>query len=74
MPAEKRTYAIELMTYSIIELRCKEKSVHNLLVFFYTESNLSKINDLLSLLKEGKVNPELDFTMRMFRKHKVIIG
>ena len=35
IPPEKRQLGIELLKYCILELKSREKSIHNILIFFY---------------------------------------
>jgi hypothetical protein len=38
IPEKKRTHGISLLRYCVEELRSKEKSLHNVLIFFYVTS------------------------------------
>lgn len=42
IPPEKRSYGIELLKYSIKELKCRQKSIHNILIFFYATTVRTK--------------------------------
>jgi hypothetical protein len=62
IPLEKRSYGIELLPYCIIELKCRDKSIHNILIFFYATAK-KKEDELLNIIKSGKLNFDVEFAL-----------
>lgn len=47
IPDNRRVYGIELLRFCISELRTKDKSLHNILIFFYATAPRDKIPELI---------------------------
>jgi|JI61114C2RNA_FD_contig_71_1900856_length_3073_multi_2_in_0_out_0_3 hypothetical protein len=69
IPVDRRQAGIELLRYCIIELKCRDKSIHNILIFFYATSPRKEKDELLELLKSGKLNFDVEFALRLFKRH-----
>lgn len=71
IPYEKRIYGIDLLRYCVEELRSKEKSLHNILIFFYATSPKERIPELIDLMKKGRLDFDLDFGLRLFKNYRI---
>ena len=71
IPNEKRIFGIDLLRYCVEELRSKEKSLHNILIFFYATSPKEKIPELIDLMKKGRLDFDLDFGLRLFKNYRI---
>ena len=69
IPVDRRQAGIELLRYCIIELKCRDKSIHNILIFFYATSPRKEKDELLELLKSGKLNFDVEFALKLFKRH-----
>jgi vacuolar protein sorting-associated protein 18 len=63
---------MNLFSYCVEELRSREKSLHNILIFFYATSPKEKIPELIELMKKGRLDFDLDFGLRLFKNYKMI--
>lgn len=72
IPDQKRVHGIELLRYCIEELRSREKSLHNILIFFYATSPKEKLPELIELMKKGRLEFDLDFGLRLFKNYKMV--
>lgn len=72
IPDGKRAYGIELLRYCIEECRSKERSLHNILIFFYATSSKEKIPELIQIMKKGRLDFDLDFGLRLFKNYKIV--
>jgi len=70
IPADRRQAGIELLRHCILELKCRDKSIHNILIFFYATSRKDK-DELLDLIKSGKLNFDVEFALRLFKRHRM---
>jgi hypothetical protein len=78
IPEDKRRYGIQFLEHSIKNLDCKDKSIHNILIFFLTQPpDLRKLQGYLNeqerfLIEREKVNFDLDFALRLFSGSNLI--
>ena len=71
IPDHRRNYGIDLLKYCVEDLRSKEKSLHNILIFFYATSSKDKIPELIDLMKKGRLDFDLDFGLRLFKNYRI---
>lgn len=71
IPYEKRIFGIDLLRHCVEELRSKEKSLHNILIFFYATSPKQKIPELIDLMKKARLDFDLDFGLRLFKNYRI---
>ena len=55
-----------------MELRTREKSLHNILIFFYATSPKETTPELIQLMKAGRLDFDLDFGLRLFKNYKMV--
>lgn len=78
IPEDRRKFGINFLEFSIKNLDCKDKSIHNILIFFLTQPpDLRKLSAYLAeqerLLQEReKVNFDLDFALRLFSTSQLV--
>ena len=64
------------MKYCIKDLHCKEKSIHNILIFFLSDTPrpdklIEHLEDQEKKMMDHKtVNFDLDFAVRLFERNK----
>lgn len=71
IPDQKRNFGIDLLKYCVEDLKSKEKSLHNILIFFYATSSKDKIPELIDLMKKGRLDFDLDFGLRLFKNYRI---
>jgi vacuolar protein sorting-associated protein 18 len=72
IPDNKRVHGIELLRYCIEECRSKERSLHNILIFFYATSHKDHIPELITMMRKGRLDFDFDFGLRLFKNYKII--
>lgn len=72
IPDSKKSFGIELLRYCIEECRCKDRSLHNILIFFYATSPKEKHLELIQVMKKGRLDFDLDFGLRLFKNYKIV--
>lgn len=70
IPLEKRHEGIELLKYCILTLKSREKSIHNILIFFYatTIKKDKEKEEFLEFLRKNKLNFDVEFALRVFKR------
>lgn len=71
IPDSKRGYGVDLLRYCVEELRSREKSLHNILIFFYATSPKERIVELIDMMKKSRLDFDLDFGLRLFKNYRI---
>lgn len=71
IPDNKRVHGIELLRYCVEELKSRDRSLHNILIFFYATSPKEKHAELIELMDKSRLEFDLDFGLRLFRNYKM---
>ena len=71
IPDSKRIHGVDLLRYCVEELRSREKSLHNILIFFYATSPKEKRSELIEMMKRSRLDFDLDFGLRLFKNYQI---